>query len=73
MGIRRSCVIRLCPISTIIVLISLISMLRLLLVMKTDRRFKNQFTEVRLTVTLKDITRILHVPFRKFQKNKSRL
>ena len=68
MAIRRFWVFRLCSISAAIILISLISMLPVLLIMKTDRRFKNQVTEVRLIVTLKDITEILHVPFRKFQK-----
>lgn len=68
MAIRRFWVFRLCSISAAIILISLISMLPVLLIMKTDRRFKNQVTEVRLIVTLKDITKILHVPFRKFQK-----
>ena len=52
MAIRRFCVIRMRSISAII-LISLISMLPLLLIMKKDRRFENQVTRVRLIVTLK--------------------
>ena len=72
MAIRRFGVNRLCSVSAIL-LISLISMLPLLLIMKTDRGFKNHVTEVSLIVNLKDITNLTHFPFKKFQKNESRL
>ena len=46
-------------------------MLSLLLVMKTDRRFENQVTEVRLIVTLKDIANMtLMFPLKSFKKIK---
>ncbi|XP_020629499.1 carbohydrate sulfotransferase 11-like [Orbicella faveolata] len=68
MAIRRFGVNRLCSVSAIL-LISLISMLPLLLIMKTDRGFKNHVTEVSLIIILKDIINMTHVPCKKFQKD----